>query len=344
MGYILGVDGGNTKTDYYLYNTSLCNTNLCCTNQGLIGMYRGGTCSHEGLKDSFAGTYRVMKQVLDEFLPQYGLKVSDIEAACFGLAGDDFPSQQKKLDEVMVRLGFKNFKVVNDSMLGIKAGTTNGVGVCSINGTGTVAGGIGLDGKTIQVGGIGEVVGDEAGGRFIARKVIRAAFDEVMRCGIKTSLTPIVFNLLNLEKPELLMESIAEVYLTGKVDYNILTIACFEEANKQDEASLTILKTMADNLARSASGAVLHLNLPPHPEIVLAGSVYVKGSCPVLIDEFKKKVKEYTKKDCDIKVLTVPPATGAIIWALELYQGSYPTLNVRQSIIEEVKKALEDQK
>ncbi len=331
MGYILGVDGGNTKTDYFLYDTK----------KGLIGMHRGGTCSHEGLKDSFMGTYRVMKEVLDSFLPQFGLCVSDINAACFGLAGDDFPSQQKKLDDVMVRLGFKNFKVVNDSMLGIKAGTQNGVGVCSINGTGTVAGGIDLDGNTLQVGGIGEIVGDEAGGRFIARKVVRAAFDELMRCGIKTSLTPIVLNLLQVKDPMMLMETIGEVYIPGKVDYNVLTIACFEEANKNDLAALNILKTMADNLARSASGAVVHLNLPKKPEIVLAGSVYVKGSCPVLIDEFKKKVCEYTKRDCEFKVLTVPPATGAIIWALELYQGSFPTFDVRQSIIQDVKKALE---
>ena len=70
MGYILGVDGGNTKTDYFLYDTK----------KGLIGMHRGGTCSHEGLKDSFMGTYRVMKEVLDSFLPQFGLSVSDIKS------------------------------------------------------------------------------------------------------------------------------------------------------------------------------------------------------------------------------------------------------------------------
>ena len=43
MKYILGVDGGNTKTDYYLFDTD----------GNFIDMYRGGTCSHEGLKDAF---------------------------------------------------------------------------------------------------------------------------------------------------------------------------------------------------------------------------------------------------------------------------------------------------
>ena len=64
MEYILGVDGGNTKTDYYLFDIE----------GNFIDMYRGGTCSHEGLKDSFDGTYRVMKQVFDEFLGKHNLK------------------------------------------------------------------------------------------------------------------------------------------------------------------------------------------------------------------------------------------------------------------------------
>ena len=43
MDYILGVDGGNTKTDYFLFDVT----------GKFIGMYRDGTCSHEGLPDSF---------------------------------------------------------------------------------------------------------------------------------------------------------------------------------------------------------------------------------------------------------------------------------------------------
>lgn len=326
MKYILGVDGGNTKTDYYLFDVE----------GNFIDMYRGGTCSHEGLKDSFEGSYRVMKAVFDEFLSRNNLKPEDIEASVFGLAGDDLPYQQKKLEEVVERLGFHNFKIVNDSALGIKVGTTKGYGVCSVNGTGTSVSGIDIDGKCIQVGGIGEITGDEAGGRHLSRKVVRKAFDEVMRHGEHTSLTPIVLNLLENKNPEYLMEDIALKYLTGKVDYNILTVACFEEASGGDKVAIELLKDMADHLARSASGAVVRLNLGDEPEIVLAGSVYVKGSCPVLVEEFKKKVNYYSNKNCKTRVLRVPPATGAIVWAMELATGEYPTLEEREKLIKTV--------
>ena len=89
MEYILGVDGGNTKTDYYLFDID----------GNFIDMYRGGTCSHEGLKDSFDGSYRVMKAVFDEFLGKHNLKPEDIKASVFGLAGDDLPYQHEKLCE-----------------------------------------------------------------------------------------------------------------------------------------------------------------------------------------------------------------------------------------------------
>lgn len=331
MDYILGVDGGNTKTDYYLFDI----------NGNFIDMYRGGTCSHEGLKDSFDGTYRVMKEVFDEFLGKHNLKPADIKASVFGLAGDDLPYQHIKLCEKVELLGFKNFKIVNDSALAIKIATTNGYGVCSINGTGTSVSGIGKDGQTIQVGGIGEITGDEAGGRFLSRKVVRKAFDDIMRFGKKTSLTPITLNLIGNMHEDDLMEDIVLKYCNGKVDYNVLTVACFEEANKDDEVAIELLTEMADNLARSAASAVVRLDLGEHPEVVLAGSVYVKGSCPILVNEVKRRIDLYSKKQCHTKVLTVPPATGAIVWAYELATGKYPSLEKRMEFVKTVEKALQ---
>lgn len=330
MEYILGVDGGNTKTDYYLFDIE----------GNFVDMYRGGTCSHEGLRDSFDGTYRVMKEVFDEFLGRNNLKPEDIKASVFGLAGDDLPYQHAKLCEKVELLGFKNFKIVNDSALGIKVGTSKGYGVCSINGTGTSVSGIDKNGKTIQVGGIGDITGDEAGGRFISRKVVRRTFDEVMRFGKKTSLTSITLNLLGNTSEEKLMEDIALTYLGRKVDYNVLTIACFEEANKGDEVALEILTDMADNLARSAASAVVRLDLGDEPEVILAGSVYVKGSCPVLVNEVKKRINKYTNKNCNSYVLTVPPATGAIIWAYELATGKYPSYEKRMEFVKTVEETL----
>ena len=331
MDYILGVDGGNTKTDYYIFD------NL----GNIVAMHRDGTCSHEGLADGFEGSYRVMKAVFDDFLPKYNLKPEDFKACCFGLAGVDIPYQEQKLREVIERMGFKNFVVVNDSTLGVKAGTTKGYGACSINGTGTAASGIDMNGEVLQVGGIGEITGDEGGGRFIARKVVRKAFDEMMRFGPKTSLTPIVLNHLGVTDKLLFMQAISEKYYKRGFNYHVLTLACFDEANKGDKVAISILEEMGDCLARNVSSVIVNKKYDEHPEIVLAGSVYVKGSCPVLVESFKKACNKYTQKECSFNVLQVPPATGAIIWAKELYDNKFPTFEERQMIIKNVSDALE---
>lgn len=328
--YIIGVDGGNTKTDYFLFDTDA----------NFVDHYRGGTCSHEALRDSYAGSYRVMNEVFSEIFKRNNITVDDIEAAVFGLAGVDIPIQQKNLEDVVRRLGFKNFLVINDSFLGIKAGTTDGYGVCSINGTGTVSGGIDPSGKTLQVGGIGQITGDEAGGYHLSRQVIRRAFDYAYRFGKETSLYQIVMDFLGITDKYYLMEAISTGYLTRKRNYTDLTIAVFEEANKGDEVAIEILKETAEQLARSAGGCVVNLDFGDEVEIVLAGSVWVKGSCPVLIEEFTRLINFYTKKKCIIKVLEVPPATGAIIWALELYYNKFPTIEVRQEIIQKVSDEL----
>lgn len=328
--YIIGVDGGNTKTDYFLFDTEA----------NFIDFYRGGTCSHEGLKDSYEGSYRVMNEVFTELFSRNNITVDDISAAAFGLAGVDVPIQKTNLENVVKRLGFKNFVVVNDSFLGIKAGTTAGFGVCSINGTGTSSGGIDQYGNTLQVGGIGQISGDEAGGYHLSRMVIRAAFDEAYRFGKKTSLTPIVMDFLGISDKYYLMEAISTKYLTRSLNYTLLTIAVFDEANKGDEVAIDILKSTAEQLARSAGGCVVNLDFGDEVEIVLAGSVWVKGSCPVMIEEFTRLINEFTQKKCIIKVLEVPPATGAIIWALEIAQKRFPSLELRNKIIKTVAEEL----
>ena len=326
--YILGVDGGNTKTDYFLFD-----------NDGtFVDFHRAGTCSHEGLKDSFEGSYRVMKEVFDMFLSRNNLVPSDIKASVFGLAGVDTPYQKMRIEEVVSRLGFSNFKVVNDSFLGIKA--MSQYGVCSICGTGTSSGGIDLDGNYLQVGGIGAIVGDEAGGRWLARRAIKHTFDSMYRFGKKSLLDEIVMNELEVTDKYYLMESISERLGSGKVNLDKLSKAVFECANLNDEAAIDILKEMANNLARSAGGCVVNLNLGEHPLVILAGSVWVKGSNPTLVNEFKKLINEYTKMECDVRVLTLPPGTGAIVWAYELYTGVFPSDEERNAIVSKISEKL----
>ena len=330
MRYVLGVDGGNTKTDYFLFNEKA----------EFVDHLRAGTCSHEALDDGFDGAYRVMKKCILELLHRNNLEVSDVAAATFGLAGVDVPFQKVALEDIVKKIGFTNFAVVNDSAIGIKAGTSKGYGICCVNGTGTSNSGIDKYGSYLQVGGIGDISCDWAGGGFVAEEVVRAVYSAAFRMGEQTSLSQIVFDKLGIDGKDDLMDGIACVFKRRKFDYTALTIACFEEANKGDKVALDILYRMGDNCARSGAGLITNLNFDDEVDACLVGSVWVKGACPHAINTYKQKIQEYTGKKVNVYVLTVPPATGAIIWALELLTGVYPSLDERKRLIEIVSKEL----
>ncbi|MCL1795759.1 MAG: N-acetylglucosamine kinase, partial [Clostridia bacterium] len=135
---VLGVDGGNTKTDYLLHDMS----------GRLLAHLRAGTCSHEAI--GLEGARREMGARIETLLQMAKLRQSDIAAAAFGLAGVDQREQQAALSAVIRGLGYGHSVVMNDSFLGLKAGSESGTGVCSINGTGTAAGGIAKHGRWMQ--------------------------------------------------------------------------------------------------------------------------------------------------------------------------------------------------
>lgn len=327
--YIIGVDGGNSKTDYFLFDL-----------QGrFVDHLNAGTCSHERFPDAYASTYQVMKANIGTLLQRNGISMADVAAGAFGLAGADIPSQKERLSDVIERLGFVNYAVDNDSFLGIKAGIERGYGVCSINGSGTVAGGISPSGRRLQIGGVGsELAGDEAGGFYLGRKVMRAVYDALYRLGPQTAMIEPVMTLLGCPARETFMQFAVEGSVSRTLPNTELIRILFRAADAGDEAAFGLVDNSARQLALSAAGCVRHLDFDGDAEIdvVLAGSVWVKADSPLMFERFKGHMAELVEQTCRFVMLHVPPATGAVLWALELAHGRPVDAETRQCVIASV--------
>lgn len=310
--YVLGVDGGNTKTHYFLYDV----------NGNYVDCLCAGTCSHESLPDSFEGARREIGNRTAELFTRNGIASKDIVFAAFGLAGADFDWQKRKLSALVENLGFKHYVLDNDGFLALKAGSESGIGVGSINGTGTVTVGVNEKGERIQVGGIGEISGDKAGAVYIATRGVRAVYDALYRAGKSTLLKDFLFKEFSIGGERDFAFTATKILHSKEGIYTVNLL--MEKAERQgDEAIISILSEIGVELASSVIGCIEQLHFRECVEIVLAGSVWVKGKFEAMDRAFKESITSRSKAPVIIRKLKQPPAIGAVIWALEEYRKKY---------------------
>ena len=309
--YILGVDGGNSKTHYALFDS--------CGNP--VNFIRAGTASHENIG------YEGMKQELDkrihELLSVTGLSVGDICSSVFGLAGADTEKQHVEIGKRIAGIGLKGFKVCNDAFLGLKAGSKRGYGICSNIGTGTTCGVIDRHGNMLQIGGLGDLSGDDAGGQFISNKVLRIVYESIYKSGQQTLMKEILFDILGILDEKILVDSIYEKVSTGIIPRSVISSIAFIAANKGDAAALELLKQVGRSVAKPVIEAFKRFDFSEEEEIdiLLAGSIYAKGENPTIMETLKSELAEKIGTRLRYCLVKEPPVAGAVLWAYEELHG-----------------------
>jgi N-acetylglucosamine kinase-like BadF-type ATPase len=324
--YFLGVDGGNTKTDYM----------LCTTDGRFVDLHRTGQCSHENFDDGFAGMERVMWEQLSVLFNRNGISVENIEAAGFGLAGADLPYQVYELKKRVESIGFTKYGLANDGILGVKGASENGVGLCVVNGTGTVVIGMDKKGDILQVGGVGPLSGDNAGGGYIRDKIISLLYDFHYRCGEDSPMFPRVMELLKI-KPEDLLTLISDYGRLQKYMTEIIKIGS-AAAVEGDAIAKKIFDDIGETIGRSAAGCIRRLSLDNEVDIVQVGSIWHKIAYNGMNASFLKTVCELSGKNCRIIKLKAPAAVGGVFWAKEISAGVPADAVFRKKVLKDVLK------
>lgn len=330
--YVLGVDGGGTKTDYLLFDTE----------GNMKAHLRGAGTNHEGLAGGMEELEKNLNEVLPPFLRANGMEPSDLAGAVFGMAGVDVPSQKAALEGMFTRMGMSidNIRVMNDSFIGIKAGSRRGYGICVVNGTGNTVGGIDRTGKWLQVAGTGYVSNEVGGAGRLADRALRAVYREHFSLGERTAMTPLIMGLLSIDDPVYYIEALYQKYHTRLIKSKDILDVLFKCANEGDAVAVGILKHVGGQIARNVAGCERLLDMGPAFDVVLVGSVTLKASCPILLDTLKSEVLRLTGKQVAFIPLTVPAAVGAVLWAIELALGRLADDTVTQRTIDAVSKVV----
>lgn len=304
MSYILGVDGGNSKTF-----TVITDENGTLLGRGLAG------CGNHQVPGLQVALENIMISV-DIALQQAGLTYEDIEFAQFGLAGADRQRDFDILLPGLATLPFSKWDVVCDTYEGLRAGSPDNRGVVLVCGSGTNAAGRNREGLMVQTGGFGYLFGDRTGGGDLARETFSHAvrsWDLREPPSILTDKVAKYFGFAN-------MEEVYDHFLDNDI-YEVprdLTLILHEAADEGDELAIRLLRRAGDELGRGANSVIRRLGGFPGESIpiVMVGSVVQEGRNPHLLGALREKIAE-ENESFEFIIPKMAPVYGSVLLAMD---------------------------
>lgn len=268
MGYVIGIDGGATKTRCAAFDREM----------GLLAEVYGKSSNLTSL--SREEVQRNLTDLLDLFFAESGLAPEQCACVCLGSAGAGRESARRELEGILRGLlPHSRVLVTDDAISALTGGTGGGPGILLISGTGSICLGRGAGGEICRAGGWGHVMGDEGSGYHIACQMLQAIVRAQDGRGEPTLLTELVYGHWGLEDVDGLMDL---VYRSGKGKSEIASIAflCDMGYDRGDKAAMGIMERCAQELAAMAEAVARRLAPPGEVLPCLgAGSVLEKSAC-----------------------------------------------------------------
>jgi len=321
--YYLGIDVGGTKS-YAL---------IADENGTACGFGAGGTGNWEAI--GYTRYQEVLDDIILQAINEAGISRKDIAGAGFGIAGFDWHSQEADQMKVIGKLGLNApVKAVNDSILGLLAGSSDGWGISITSGTGSNCRGWNKD-RTKE----GRVVGGAAwsgeyGGAYdlIIGGMQKVTYEWTMR-GPKTALTPAFIKAKGAKDLDDLIEGL---YLRR---YNLDAsdvFLVFDIANKGDTAAQEVIRWNGYQLGDMACGVIRQLGFEETQfEVILMGSLF-DGS-PLLIEAVSETIHNIASKAI-LKRFNAPPVIGAVVLGMEQAGKNYH--EIRDHLIKSASKLI----
>lgn len=301
--YVLGVDGGNTKTHAFV-----------ATRDGdVLGAGHAGCSDIYGAASEEAALAEA-EHAIQAALDAAGLTPGDLAAGAFSMAGADWPEDEAFLTEAMTARGYgRRITVVNDALGALRAGT-DGPGLAVVCGTGIATGARGPDGRRWHTSFWQEPGGS---GEF-ANRVIIAVSRAALDIDPPTSLTPRLLAALGVESVEAALHRVWNRQTPTPNVKAQLTGAALEEAAAGDPAAVNIVTTLGRAMGEYAVAAGRQVGLKEGDafDLVLSGGVFRYPSAR-LQEEIVAQVQRAYPRARPVRP-ALEPVAGAVLLALDL--------------------------
>lgn len=288
MQYIIGVDGGGTKTESVAYDLE---GNILATS--LTGFGNLVNDEKQALSNVIAG--------VEELLNKFGR--SGLKGLYLGLAGSEVGDNAKKVyEEIKTKFEIESV-VMNDGDLALKALLKGEDGILVIAGTGSTSFGVNGN-KQARCGGWGQLLGDEGSAYKIS---IEAYKQMIHENDFGLELSELSNNILAKLNVKTVDDIVGIIYSSTKDEIANVASLVSMAAEKGDKVAINILETEGIAIAKAAERLFKKLEFEKC-SIGLVGSAIKKSV--VLRNAFESYLKESVNV-IEFVDVEVSPAKGA---------------------------------
>jgi N-acetylglucosamine kinase-like BadF-type ATPase len=297
---LLGVDGGNTK----------CVALVARPDGTIVGAGRAGCADIYGADGPKAALTEIEAAVAAA-LASAGASLDDVEAAGFSLAGADWPEDHDFLRAELSRrlAGIGELEVVNDALGALRAGTSDGVGLAVVCGTGGCVGARSPEGPVWH----SSWWTPHTGGWTIGTQALEAVYRAELGMGPETSLTAAALEVFDATTVEHILHSFTRRGGRSPFEASVFAPAVLRESAAGDAVARRIVVDQGELLGNVAAAATRIVGLAGRPyPLVLLGGVLRGHGADLLRAEITSRVPD------GVPVATrFEPAAGPLLMAFD---------------------------
>jgi N-acetylglucosamine kinase-like BadF-type ATPase len=294
VGVVLGVDGGNSKTELV----------AATTDGALLARVRGpGTNSH-GIGADGVGA------VIDGLVTEARVPVP-ADHGVFFLCGADVPADVAELTQMVTARGWaRNALVDNDTFALVRAGTDRADAIAVICGAGINCVGRRADGRVARYPALGWETGDWGGAELLGREALFLAARAEDGRGAPTALVAAIrahFDTASVEAVGI------DVHYRRLREQRLGELApvVVAAADEGDEVAIGLLERLAEEIVLLVRRALRDLELS-EADVVLGGGMFQARPGRLLT-----RVLDLLPAGAHPVVLEEPPVLGAALAALD---------------------------
>ena len=303
MRYVLGIDGGGSKTDLLL-----CREDGECCGRTVVGGSNHQLVGMEKARDT-------LLEGMDALLQEQAVEKRQLISVCLGLSGADLPEDILALETALAPwFGGIPYRVLNDVWLPLATVAPTGAGAVSICGTGHNTAVRGEDGHRYQIAALNYELGNWGGGNMMTRHAMHAAIRAAEHTGEETALEEAIPEAYGFGS---MVEVQRHFYLTQERELFRVNVPELVSrlARDGDAVCIRLLENDGRIQAEMTAGLLKHAGLLDTAlPVVLAGSMYLRDVSGCMVEAYRAEMLKHCP-GAEIVTLDRPPVIGAVLLA-----------------------------